>query len=157
MYGILATINNLSKPQISTYIAASEILINLIMEITDVKIPQNYMILGVVVVLIAAYLILTNLPGPYDQFAQCLSAKGAKMYGAFWCPHCQDQKEMFGSSVRFVDYVECSTPDEKSETQVCMDANISSYPTWVFSDGSRNIGEMAFGDLSQKTGCPAGS
>ena len=30
-----------------------------------------------------------------DGFAQCLTAKGAQMYGAWWCPHCADQKELF--------------------------------------------------------------
>jgi hypothetical protein len=33
--------------------------------------------------------------GKYDLFAQCLKDKDAKFYGAFWCPHCQNQKAMF--------------------------------------------------------------
>ena len=31
-----------------------------------------------------------------DSFAQCLTSKGMKMYGAWWCPHCAEQKESFG-------------------------------------------------------------
>ena len=34
-------------------------------------------------------------PGELDQFALCLGDKGAVFYGAFWCPHCQNQKKMF--------------------------------------------------------------
>ncbi|MFH1400946.1 MAG: hypothetical protein ABIH41_05485, partial [Nanoarchaeota archaeon] len=37
-----------------------------------------------------------------DDFARCLTQSGATMYGASWCPHCNDQKEMFGSSVHLV-------------------------------------------------------
>ncbi|HEY9888334.1 MAG TPA: hypothetical protein V6D02_08030, partial [Candidatus Obscuribacterales bacterium] len=33
------------------------------------------------------------------QLAQHLTAQGATMYGAFWCPHCADQKELFGEAV----------------------------------------------------------
>src|SRR5690242_11019622 len=29
-------------------------------------------------------------------FAQALSASGTKMYGAFWCSHCNNQKALFG-------------------------------------------------------------
>ena len=35
----------------------------------------------------------------YDSFAQCLATKQAKMYGLYWCPHCVEQKEMFGAGV----------------------------------------------------------
>ena len=71
-------------------------------------------------------------PGKYDTFATCLKDKGANFYGAFWCPHCQAQKKLFGSSVKFLPYIECSTPDASSQTQICTDKKIESYPTWVF-------------------------
>src|SRR5205814_3696121 len=51
-------------------------------------------------------------PAPEDPIARALadhlSATGAKMYGAFWCPHCQQQKELFGRSVTRLPYIECS-------------------------------------------------
>ena len=31
-------------------------------------------------------------PGKLDVFARCLKEKQAVFYGAFWCPHCQNQK-----------------------------------------------------------------
>ena len=34
----------------------------------------------------------------YDAFARCLEDRQVKMYGAYWCPHCAEQKEMFGES-----------------------------------------------------------
>ncbi len=92
-------------------------------------------------------------PGKYDQFAQCLEQKGAKFYGAFWCPHCQAQKKMFGKSVKHLPYVECSTPNAKGTKQVCIDAGIEGYPTWIFADGTRQTGEVPLATLAEKTSC----
>lgn len=92
-------------------------------------------------------------PGQYDAFAQCLTDKEAKMYGAFWCSHCQSQKKMFGTSFEKIKYIECSTPDGNSQLKVCADAKIEGYPTWEFADGTRQSGELSFEVLSQKTGC----
>ncbi len=97
-------------------------------------------------------------PGLLDSFATCLKAKGATFYGAFWCPHCQAQKKLFGSSVKLLPYVECSTADGSGQTQVCIDKKIASYPTWEFADMSRLTGEIPLAQLAEKTSCtlPAG-
>jgi hypothetical protein len=73
-------------------------------------------------------------PSPYTEFAQCLRESGTKFFGAFWCPHCQAQKAMFGSAKSMLPYVECSNTD-RSQTPVCIDAKIESYPTWTFAKG----------------------
>ncbi|OGY08784.1 MAG: hypothetical protein A2782_02240 [Candidatus Blackburnbacteria bacterium RIFCSPHIGHO2_01_FULL_43_15b] len=83
-----------------------------------------------------------------DVFAQCLKDKGATMYGAYWCSHCQNQKKLFGSSFAHVSYVECTQDVKKCEEQ-----KIKGYPTWIFADGSRNEGEISLEDLASKTGC----
>ena len=93
-------------------------------------------------------------PGELDAFARCLNEKGAVFYGAFWCPHCQNQKAMFGKSANLLPYVECSTPDGKGQFQICKDKNIEGYPTWEFADGSRESGEIPLAKLAGKTGCP---
>jgi hypothetical protein len=46
-------------------------------------------------------------PSRYDTFADCLTESGAKMYGTDWCPHCKNQKKLFGSSFDKVDYINC--------------------------------------------------
>lgn len=89
-----------------------------------------------------------------NTFAQCLGDKGAKMYGAFWCPHCADQKERFGDSFKYAPYVECGTKGSRAPAQVCVDAGIKHYPTWVFADGTRVEGDHDLEFLSQATGCP---
>ena len=92
-------------------------------------------------------------PGPLDSFAQCLGERGAKFYGAFWCPHCQAQKALFGSSVKKLPYVECSLPDGKTRTPICIAEDIQSYPTWVYADGSTTTGERTLQELADKTTC----
>ncbi|MBI3034652.1 hypothetical protein HYY72_05840 [Candidatus Woesearchaeota archaeon] len=89
----------------------------------------------------------------YDKLASCLSEKDVKMYGAYWCPHCASQKEMFGSSFDKISYVECSLPNRGGQTEICKEKNIESYPTWEFADGSRLVGEQTTEKLAEKTGC----
>ena len=91
--------------------------------------------------------------GPYDSFAQCIKDSGAIFYGAYWCPHCQDQKKEFGDSAHLLPYVECSTPDGTGQTQICKDKGIEGYPTWIFKDGSQQSGKVEMNVLAQKTGC----
>lgn len=92
-------------------------------------------------------------PGQLDTFATCLSEKKATFYGAWWCPHCKSQKELFGLSQRLLPYVECSSTDGNSVTPICKSKDIKGYPTWEFADGSRMEGEMSLAQLSEKTGC----
>lgn len=92
-------------------------------------------------------------PGVYDQFATCVADSGAKFYGTFWCPHCQNQKKMFGKSQSKLPYIECSTPNGKAQKQVCTDAGIQGYPTWEFADGSRQTGSLPLATLAERTMC----
>ena len=92
-------------------------------------------------------------PGKLDAFAQCLGTNGAKFYGAFWCPHCQNQKAMFGTSKQYLPYVECSTPDGQDQNALCTAIGVKSYPTWVFADNSTSTGEIPLATLAEKTKC----
>src|SRR6204780_2388822 len=55
----------------------------------------------------------------YDSFAQCLATKQAKMYGLYWCPHCIEQKEMFGKAFQYVPYAECAIKGSRELTAEC--------------------------------------
>lgn len=123
---------------------------------------NNSLIIGGVIVLALAVggLVYFGTPAPtpaqsgaLDTFAQCLKDKGVTFFGAFWCPHCQATKAMFGSSAKLLPYVECSNPDGKTQTQVCIDNKIESYPTWQFADGSRITGERTLQELADKSTC----
>ncbi len=95
-----------------------------------------------------------SLPGngEYDEFAKCLSSNGVKMYGSHLCSHCNNQKALFGASWKFVNYVECATPEGQG---ACSGAGIRAYPTWVFGDGTRVEGEQSIKQLGAKSGCNA--
>lgn len=107
----------------------------------------------VVIALIAIGIKISTQPGIYDTFAKCLTEKGAKFYGAFWCPHCQKQKALFGKSEKYVPYVECSTPNGQGMLPICQEHKIEGFPTWVFTDGSRLTGETSLQSLATKTAC----
>lgn len=90
-------------------------------------------------------------PNPkLDAFAKCLAQKGVVMYGAYWCPHCQNQKKLFGESFKYVNYVECT-----QEVKKCQEKKIQGYPTWIFKDGERIRGEATFAQLAEKSSCKA--
>ncbi|MDI9325591.1 MAG: hypothetical protein QM526_02315 [Alphaproteobacteria bacterium] len=96
---------------------------------------------GVVIVLALAISLLISQNSqsknsvPLGDLAQCLKEKKAVFYGAFWCPHCAEQKSLFGVHSKSLPYVECSTPDRKSQTEVCKKEEIQSYPTWKLAIG----------------------
>src|ERR1017187_14392 len=98
--------------------------------------------LGVLVAAWAAYYFLyyEKPVSTLDTFARCLKARGAKMYGAWWCPHCEEQKELFGFAFQFVNYTECSPEGKHTMNDTCKQAGITGYPTWEFSAGSRTQG-----------------
>ncbi|HEY4502259.1 MAG TPA: thioredoxin domain-containing protein [Candidatus Paceibacterota bacterium] len=119
---------------------------------------SNKLLLGGAIVVALVLLAMSafwyrSQPGKLDTFAQCLGEKGATFYGAFWCPHCQNQKALFGNSAKLLPYIECSTSDGKQQLQICTDAGITGYPTWEFANGERLSGEVELKVLSEKTGC----
>ncbi|MBI4359176.1 MAG: hypothetical protein HY577_01125 [Candidatus Nealsonbacteria bacterium] len=117
-------------------------------------------ILTIVVVIAGGLIVLKLWPNlkptsvsNLDPFVRCLTEKKAVLYGAFWCPHCQTQKEMFGSAAKQLPYVECSSPDGRSQLAVCQEKKIEGYPTWEFADGSRLAAVTSLKALAEKTGC----
>ena len=91
----------------------------------------------------------------YDGFAHCLTDRGVKMYGAWWCPHCQEQKEKFSASFEFVPYTECGVKgDLKGQNPVCKEQGITHFPTWQFPPmGERVERVFTLEELSDRTGC----
>src|SRR5688572_15412432 len=95
--------------------------------------------------------------GPEDPFrrglAERLADSGAVFYGASWCPHCQEQKAMFGASEDRLPYVECSPGGPRGGVaSACVSAGVQTYPTWVFADGSRVSAVISLQDLATRVG-----
>ena len=73
----------------------------------------------------------------------------AKFYGASWCPHCSEQKELFGPSSNRIPYVECSPGGARApQAKICNDAGIKTYPTWIIN-GQRYSGTQSLDSLAQ--------
>ena len=70
--------------------------------------------------------------------ASHLKSRGSIMYGAYWCPHCQHQKELFGKEAwALIDYVECSPKgyyyDKDRVGKVAK--RLDGFPTWNIGEG----------------------
>jgi len=89
----------------------------------------------------------------YDDFAKCLAAKQAKMYGLYWCPHCIEQKQLFGASFHYVPYVECAVKGSTVEAAECKIAGVKMFPSWQFGMESPKEGVLSLDALGDKTGC----
>lgn len=63
--------------------------------------------------------------------AEYLTANGIKMYGAFWCPHCYEQKQLFGKEAfAKIKYIECDPKGQNPQTDLCQKAGIQGFPSW---------------------------
>jgi len=90
---------------------------------------------------------------PYlKELANHLRDSGARFYGAYWCPHCQEQKELFGASAHRLPYVEC-TPNGRNggRSAACVANDIQDYPTWIIKR-SRYTGVMSTSELARLSG-----
>ena len=118
------------------------------------KLTKKIIVYSILIIIIfgVTYMAIVNAkkPGKYDNFAKCLTEKGVKFYGSFQCPACAQQKQKFGKSMKYVDYIECGPLGQ--QTKICNDANIDAYPTWI-RDTDVKKGVLSFEELSQLSGC----
>ena len=96
--------------------------------------------------------------GPEDPYVRALAEYlveiDAKFYGAYWCPHCQQQKMAFGASAHRLPYVECSPNGQRgAPATACLIAEIKNYPTWVI-DGRRLDRTLTVEQLARYSGFP---
>jgi glutaredoxin len=92
-------------------------------------------------------------PGKYAGVAQCLTEKGVILYGAYWCPHCQAQRQDFGSDSQFITYVECDDNGPNGDRKACLDAGVSSFPTWFFPGQGNLIGRNPIFVIAKLANC----
>lgn len=107
--------------------------------------------MSLALLLIIIYPKAPNEKNELDDFAACLKDSGAKFYGTENCSYCKAQRELFGPSFPLVPYVACDGAVGMSP--VCKSAGITAYPTWIFSDGSKDMGMKSLQYLAKKTGC----
>lgn len=106
--------------------------------------------------LVAGY--ASSAPPPPEQayaegLARHLTATGVKLYGAYWCPHCTDQKAMFGKAAASLPYIECDPRSPAGKPAVCVAAKIRAFPTWDIA-GGRHEGVLSLAELASLSGYP---
>jgi hypothetical protein len=120
-----------------------------------------FSLLGIVVIVFASQFLFnggndepntppTTPPGELsglDAFAQCLTDNDAVFYGTEWCGFCNQQKTLFGDSLKYVNYIDCD-----KNTNVCTAQGIRGYPTWKVK-GEPLVGVQSLQALASKTGC----
>lgn len=85
------------------------------------------------------------------SLAKYLTQTGAEMYGAYWCSHCKEQKELFGDAFQYIKYIECDPKGENPQVDKCTAAGISGYPTWIIN-GKQSSGAKTFTELKELSG-----
>jgi uncharacterized membrane protein len=85
--------------------------------------------------------------------ARHLKQVGAKEYVAWWCPHCHEQKLLFGKEAYSeLDHTDCAPADNPNALKdECKAANIQSYPTWIIN-GKIYAGVQTLEELANLTG-----
>ena len=83
------------------------------------------------------------------KLAEHLTKNGAVMYNAYWCPHCHDQKEMFGKeATEKLNLVECAKDGFNNKRELCESKGITGYPSWEIN-GSIDSGVKSLEELAE--------
>ncbi len=84
--------------------------------------------------------------------ADHLTASGAVMYSAYWCPHCHDQKQLFGKEASAkLKIIECAPDGRNSQAALCASKNIQGFPTWEIK-GQLDSGQKTLAQLAALSG-----
>jgi glutaredoxin len=97
---------------------------------------------------------ITTASGPAEiALAKHLKASGALMYGAWWCPHCHDQKQLFGAeATEVLPTVECAEDGQNPQTELCRSKpEIKGFPTWEIN-GEYYAGTQSLERLAELSG-----
>jgi uncharacterized membrane protein/glutaredoxin len=96
---------------------------------------------------------VTTLATPSTiALADHLTKIGAKMYGAYWCPHCHEQKELFGKeALNKIPYIECGDDGQNAKPDLCRAAGIKGFPTWEIN-GKQVSGVQKLDELAKLSG-----
>jgi uncharacterized membrane protein len=88
------------------------------------------------------------------ELATHLTQQGAKMYSAYWCPHCYEQKQLFGKQAwERVTNIECAADAKKNpQPKLCAKAGIKGFPTWEINGKLLDGGVKKLAKLAELTG-----
>ncbi len=85
------------------------------------------------------------------NFAKFLNDKNIVMYSAYWCPHCNDQKQLFGKkAVEELIIVECAKDGKNNQYNLCQEKGIEGFPSWEINNKIYS-GTMSLNELAEMT------
>lgn len=112
---------------------------------------KKHFLIGAVIIAIAIFIftlyIRAGKPGQFDDFAKCLTEKGAVIYGNDFCQYTTKQLNMFGKSDKYLNYVKCV-----ENKDLCDSKGVKITPTWEIN-GKVYEGAQEFERLSELSGC----
>ncbi len=86
------------------------------------------------------------------EFAKALDQAGVKMFGAYWCPFCTEQKQLFQDGAKYLNFIEVTNPDRTPST-LAVTEGITSYPTWRFPGVAEDVeGVLTLARISELSG-----
>ena len=82
------------------------------------------------------------------QLAEHLNKIGAVQYSAYWCPHCHDQRELFGKEAASkLNIIECAEDGKNNQSELCKAKGINGFPSWEVNgrieSGVKSLAELA--------------
>jgi uncharacterized membrane protein len=96
---------------------------------------------------------ITSTSGEAEiELAKHLTKIGAKEYIAWWCPHCHEQKQLFGKEAyKEINHIDCDPQGKDAKPDLCVAAGIKGYPTWQIN-GKLYPNVQSLEKLSQVSG-----
>ncbi|WP_269622182.1 vitamin K epoxide reductase family protein [Prochlorococcus marinus] len=82
------------------------------------------------------------------ELAKYLTEKNIILYNAYWCPHCHEQKELFGNeATKSLILIECAQDGKNNKFELCQSKFITSFPSWEINGqiitGVKSLNELA--------------
>ena len=92
--------------------------------------------------------VLTKSTPSKIALAKHLQSIGIVMYSAYWSPHCNEQKELFGKeAVSELIIIECAADGVNNQRELCERKGITGYPSWEINNqlesGIQSLDELA--------------
>ncbi len=92
--------------------------------------------------------VTTKSTKDHIALAKHMNSLGIIMYSAYWCPHCHEQKEMFGQeAVSELVVIECAKDGVNNQNSLCERKGVTGYPTWEIN-GNLESGVQSLNQLA---------
>jgi len=92
------------------------------------------------------------------DLAKHLKKENIVLYGAYWCPHCTRQKELFGREAWQImaakNYVECDARGNGGNPSMCRANEIDGFPSWKKGRQEFLRGDVSLSKLAEASNYP---